>query len=50
MDSDVKYGIHPSNLNLSFIFDKKEDIYFSTKLKLGCGHFSDAYFAIHSIF
>lgn len=50
IDSDTKCGIHPSNLNLSFIFDKKEDIYFSKKLKLGCGHFSNVYYAIHSIY
>ena len=50
IDSDTKCGIHPSNLNLSFIFDKKEDKYFSTKLKLEWGHFSNVYNAIHSIY
>jgi len=40
--------LHPSKLNLSFLFEKKEDFYYSQKLKLGCGHFSNIFYGINT--
>ena len=39
--------LHPSKLNLSFLFDRKGEIYYSPKLKLGQGHFSNVFYGIH---
>ena len=39
--------LHPSKLNLSFLFEKKDDIYYSQKLKLGQGHYSNVFYGIH---
>ena len=47
INSSNKYELHPSNLNLSFIFEQKDDIYFSRKLLLGYGHFSNVFYGIH---
>ena len=47
INTSFQKELHPSKLNLSFIFEQKDDIYFSRKLLLGYGHFSNVFYGIH---
>ena len=38
--------ISPESLNYSFIFEDYNNFYYSSKLKLGCCHFSNVYYGI----